>query len=281
VIGGAGADRTVTVTPVAGQTGTATITLTVTDADGATDTDTFDVTVNPVPTVTIAATDANAAEAGTDAGQFTITLSAPAPAGGLEVSYAVTGTATSTTDYADLPGTVTIAANATTATIAVIPVDDAIFEVNESVIVTLIDQAAYNLGNIFTNTVTIADNDALDIDGNGSATVEDTFLINQYLLLEGNGNRNSILESTFGLFDIQGATNTTGAQLSAAIQPRLSLFDIDGNGRTTGSDVFLINQYLLFGNTNLEEKANLFGNDLNGPINTGAELSAALSSLVG
>jgi hypothetical protein len=44
-LGGSGASRTVTVTPVAGQTGTADITLTVTDAGGLTATDKFRLTV--------------------------------------------------------------------------------------------------------------------------------------------------------------------------------------------------------------------------------------------
>ena len=46
VLGGSGADRTVTVTPATDQSGTATITVTVTDEGGATATDTFDLTVN-------------------------------------------------------------------------------------------------------------------------------------------------------------------------------------------------------------------------------------------
>ena len=46
-LGGSGANRTVTVTPAAGQTGTAIITLTVQDANGATAADTFTVTVPP------------------------------------------------------------------------------------------------------------------------------------------------------------------------------------------------------------------------------------------
>ena len=246
-----------------------------------------------VPTVTIAATDANAAEAGVDPGQFTVTLS-EAAAEDITVTYTVGGnsTATPTSDYTALSGTVTIAAGDTTETIDVIPVDDAITdEGNESVILTLTGGATYDLGATITATVTIADNDVaaaspVDIDGNDTVTTADVFLINQYLLFEGNGNRDSILQSTFESFGIQGATNTTGAALSGAIQPQLSLFDIDDNGRTTGSDVFLINQYLLLGgnsnrNSILEQTASIFGNDLNGPINTGAELSAAISALVG
>ena len=50
VVGGAGADRTITLTPANGQTGTATITVTVTDAGDASATETFDLTVNGVPT---------------------------------------------------------------------------------------------------------------------------------------------------------------------------------------------------------------------------------------
>ncbi|MBI5494768.1 MAG: tandem-95 repeat protein [Deltaproteobacteria bacterium] len=48
VFGGAGANRTVTLTPAANQFGTTTITITVTDASGATATDTFVLTVNSV-----------------------------------------------------------------------------------------------------------------------------------------------------------------------------------------------------------------------------------------
>ena len=49
VFGGTGANRTVTVTPVAGQTGSANITVTVTDGSSATASRTFALTVRPKP----------------------------------------------------------------------------------------------------------------------------------------------------------------------------------------------------------------------------------------
>ena len=58
VFGGSGAARTVTVTPVTGQSGTATITLTVTDEGALTATSSFTVTVlNTAPVVAIAIPD--------------------------------------------------------------------------------------------------------------------------------------------------------------------------------------------------------------------------------
>ncbi len=47
VLSGSGIDRTITLTPAAGQLGTATITVTVTDEGGQTSTDTFTLTVTP------------------------------------------------------------------------------------------------------------------------------------------------------------------------------------------------------------------------------------------
>ena len=53
MFGGSGANRTVTITPAAGQSGTSTITLTVTDGNGGTATDSFVLTVsgNTPPTI--------------------------------------------------------------------------------------------------------------------------------------------------------------------------------------------------------------------------------------
>ena len=51
VFSGSGANQTVTVTPVSGQSGTATITITVTDGGGLSSSSTFLLTANPLPTV--------------------------------------------------------------------------------------------------------------------------------------------------------------------------------------------------------------------------------------
>ncbi|MBX3401719.1 MAG: PD40 domain-containing protein, partial [Gemmataceae bacterium] len=69
--GGSGGNRTVTVTPAAGQTGTATITLTVTDGNGATASDAFTVTVNEPPPLLVGFPQFLA---GSDAGGASVTL---------------------------------------------------------------------------------------------------------------------------------------------------------------------------------------------------------------
>ena len=84
--------------------------------------------------VTIAAT-TDGVEPGTN-GVFTVTLSA-ASSTDTTVSYTVAGSATAGSDYTALSGSVTILAGATTATITVPVLDDALVEGTETVIVTL------------------------------------------------------------------------------------------------------------------------------------------------
>jgi len=158
---------TIAVTPVddAVTEDAETVVVNLTDGDaydpGATTAATVTIADNdPVvlPTVTIAATDADAAEEGLDPGEFTITLS-EAAATDITVSYAVTGTATATSDYTALSGTVTIAAGQTTATIAITPIDDLVVEDSETIIITLVDGDNYDLGATIEGTVTIANDD--------------------------------------------------------------------------------------------------------------------------
>ncbi len=111
-----------------------------------------------LPLVSVAATDASAAEPGTDTGTFTLTrggdLGSP-----LAVSIVMSGTATSGVDYLSLPATVTFPSGQANAALTVTPLDDALVEAAESVTLTIIDDAPYDLGSPNNATVTINDND--------------------------------------------------------------------------------------------------------------------------
>lgn len=129
---------------------------------GGTTTQNIAITDNDAPavtTVTITATDANAAESSTtvNTGSFTLTRTGDITAA-LTVTYTVGGTATNGSDYNRLTGSVVIPAGQASAMIAVTPVNDAITEGNETIILTLVDGASYDLGAASNATVTIADN---------------------------------------------------------------------------------------------------------------------------
>ena len=115
-------------------------------------------------TATITATDANAAETtvGNNNGTFTISLDeVNTTGGGVVVDYTVTGTANNGGDYTTIGSSVTIPNNQQSATITIAPVDDAVQEGTETVIVTLSAGTGYGLGGAATRsaTVNIADND--------------------------------------------------------------------------------------------------------------------------
>ncbi len=126
---------------------------------GATLVATNTIADNDTATVTIANT-SNGAEAGPTAGVFTLTQS-KASATNTVIAYTVAGTATSGTDYTALSGTVTILAGATTATISITVIDDAVLDAGETVIVTLssITSGLATLGTPLNATNTITDND--------------------------------------------------------------------------------------------------------------------------
>src|SRR5213079_1666649 len=110
------------------------------------------------PTVSVAATDPNAAEQGTDPGTFTISRTGDTSSA-LTVNYTLGGTAQNGTDYQPLGTSVTIAAGASSATVTVTPIDDSQVEGDETVVLTLASDAAYNIGSPASATITIADND--------------------------------------------------------------------------------------------------------------------------
>jgi hypothetical protein len=114
---------------------------------------------NDTSTVSIANT-TNGAETGSVAGVMTVTMTA-ASSTNTVLSYTVSGTATSGTDYTALSGSVTVLAGATTATISIPVTDDAVLDPAETVIVTLtaVTSGLPTLGTPLVATNTITDND--------------------------------------------------------------------------------------------------------------------------
>jgi len=113
----------------------------------------------PTTVVSIQAIDATASEPGTDTGAFRITRTGTTTQP-LTVNYAVTGTADNGVDYTTLPGSVIIPVGATTADVVVKPIDDAITEVTETVILTITGSTQYAINNPNNATVNIVDNDS-------------------------------------------------------------------------------------------------------------------------
>ena len=111
-----------------------------------------------LPTVTLAATTGTATEAGPVPGVFTVTRTG-STAAALTVSYTVGGTATAGSDYTALSGSVTIAAGAASATIAVTPVDDTAVEERRDGGGDAERERGYTVGTPAAATVTIASDD--------------------------------------------------------------------------------------------------------------------------
>jgi endo-1,4-beta-D-glucanase Y len=105
----------------------------------------------------VTATDPSAIESGKTA-IFTITLDS-APSSNVIVNYTAGGTATPGADYTALSGTATVSAGQTSAAVTVTPLDDAVEEDDETVVVTLSSGTGYTVGSSSAATVTIGDDD--------------------------------------------------------------------------------------------------------------------------
>src|SRR5437899_3287777 len=119
-----------------------------------------------IDTVTITAPDPNASEAGPDPGLCEIRRSGPTNYS-LSVCYRVSGTASNGVDYEGVAASVVIPQGSYTASIPVKPIDDALVEGPETVVLQIVDSpllcpapvCGYYIGWPSNATVTIADND--------------------------------------------------------------------------------------------------------------------------
>ena len=131
---------------ISGTNGSATVNVSDDDGQAA-----------PVPTVSFDAASSSAVEsAGTH--NVGLTLSA-SQSGNLAVGFSVSGTATSGSDYSGFGTTISFSGGTTSVNIPVPILDDSSDEANETVIITLTDGTAYDLGTTTVYTLTITDND--------------------------------------------------------------------------------------------------------------------------
>lgn len=127
-------------------------------AEFAGKTATMPVTILPVaPRVSILAADRTLGESG-DAGRLRI-LRSPAGATDLTVNYTLTGKAVNGVDYGPLSGVAVIPARASAVSIDVLPLQDAVFEGEESVIATIAPSPAYRLGAQRSATLRVTDDE--------------------------------------------------------------------------------------------------------------------------
>jgi uncharacterized repeat protein (TIGR01451 family)/gliding motility-associated-like protein len=142
----------------------------------------INITDNTTATVTVAAT-ANGAEPATP-GQFTFTLSHVSTTD-TQITYGVSGTATSGTDYSSIGTTVTITAGQITATVSVPVLNDNLVEGTETVILTMLATTSNGAITASTTpaTVNITDNDTAiatiiaGTNGNENGLVNGTFTV--------------------------------------------------------------------------------------------------------
>jgi len=115
--------------------------------------------------VSIVASDSTAAESSGTAnnGQFRVTRTGPTGAD-LEVFFTISGTATNGDDYTLITSSVIIPMGASSATIDIGVIDDAVAEQSETVVITLDANTTYNITGVASQqsaTVTIADNEPI------------------------------------------------------------------------------------------------------------------------
>ncbi|HKE42925.1 MAG TPA: Calx-beta domain-containing protein [Steroidobacteraceae bacterium] len=208
---------TLTVTPLADNLveGDETVIVSIgasgTYSTGTPATATVTITDNPA-SVSVTASDANATEPpANDTGTFTFTRTGGDLTAALSVSFAVSGSATSGSDYTAI-GAVTIPANQSSVTATVTPLADNLVETPETVVVTLAASANHQVGAPNSATVTITDTPVVvtiqATDPNASETGPDT---GTFTITRAGGNITQALTVQY----TRGGTATEGADFTA------------------------------------------------------------------
>ncbi|MFN8531383.1 MAG: choice-of-anchor Q domain-containing protein [Anaerolineae bacterium] len=206
---------TLTYTSAVNTSGSATVTVYAQDdggtANGGSDTSaaqTFLITVSQ-PFVSVTVVGGSASEAGAIAGTFRFSRTGT-PTADLTVSYTVGGTATAGLDYTPiLTGTVTIPAGQSFVDVVITPIDDAIAEGTDTVIVTLTPSVAYGLGSDSSATLNLLDNDLAGF----------TISPNHFSLTEGQS----------GSYQLQLLTVPSSGSLSVLVEFDPAQISVNGN----------------------------------------------------
>lgn len=133
----------------------------------------------PLPPTTPTASFAVAATTAVEnAGTQVVSVNlSPATQSAITLSYTVTGTATSSSDYETLAGSISVSSGESTGNIPVVIIDDDAAEGAETIVLSLRGGTGYTVGSANTHTLTIADNDQTTLVGEvvlSGPLVEDT-----------------------------------------------------------------------------------------------------------
>jgi hypothetical protein len=125
---------------------------------GGRSTATVTITDNDLPVVTVEASDSAALETGPDQAVFTVRRTGGTTSE-LAIAYTLGGTAGNGVDYLGLTGSVVIPAGQTAATVVIVPIDDRLFEPDETVTLVLSSSTRYTTGDAAQATAVIASSD--------------------------------------------------------------------------------------------------------------------------
>jgi hypothetical protein len=111
----------------------------------------------PPPVVDLVASDALACEFGTNTARFSVVRSGDTNLLPLMITYTVSGTAVSGVDYAALPGSITIPADALATNITVMPLGSSLATTQASVTLALVPSGAFTATSLSNATINILD----------------------------------------------------------------------------------------------------------------------------